>query len=353
MSYEEVSRTAATIVWETGPEYVEPNGATAHLFWGTQQVDGSGVGPTPDHGSPIGGPTQFGPGRGLVYQDATGFGGVAYQGKGKGSVSVFVLKPQGCGGSPVDGAGYGPEEATIPWGYAQNLFEGWGLGTQELMGQGTGTSPGGGFATGPGDALGDGLGFCPPGGVVLGGWLEHGKPRGIFGQAGLGTGLNVLDFGEGVGGIGPYRGVLLGSYPIKPEGYGGCAPNVAAGLGKSFYVGAGVGHLFKELTYPYFLFPGYSSDEDSIVIPIADLPGMTAEKADAVDGDWRELAQSVLLCVSSYLNLRDRKTSLATVSVTCNNTILDDTVFGKVVKRNFAYKTMIDLPVSNVADEPE
>lgn len=52
---------------------------------------------------------------------------------------------------------------------------------------------------------------------------------------------------------------------------------------------------------PFDVWPGYSSDGTTITIPLADLFGqLTAEEADTVTGDWREITQALTLSAGVY-----------------------------------------------------
>jgi hypothetical protein len=57
---------------------------------------------------------------------------------------------------------------------------------------------------------------------------------------------------------------------------------------------APLGNYLETRVFPPFLvFSGYITNE--VTIPIADLPGLTAEEADPVTGDWRKIVQSIFL----------------------------------------------------------
>jgi hypothetical protein len=52
---------------------------------------------------------------------------------------------------------------------------------------------------------------------------------------------------------------------------------------------------------PGSVFPGYSSDGVNISFPIALLPGVSAEEADVVIGDWRKIFQGMCLRLDTYI----------------------------------------------------
>jgi len=89
-------------------------------------------------------------------------------------------------------------------------------------------------------------------------------------------------------------GIAFGSSVVIGEGLIGEIVGEATGsaVGTSTAIGiADAETKFK----PLDLFVGYSSDGTSITIPISSVIGLTAEEADAVTGDWREVLQAILL----------------------------------------------------------
>ena len=83
--------------------------------------------------------------------------------------------------------------------------------------------------------------------------------------------------------IGLAAGTSLAQYLVQFAG---------SAVGTSTVIGvADAASKFK----PLDLFVGYSSDGTSITIPISSVIGLTAEEADAVTGDWREVLQAILL----------------------------------------------------------
>jgi hypothetical protein len=83
--------------------------------------------------------------------------------------------------------------------------------------------------------------------------------------------------------IGLAAGTSLAQYLVQ---FAGSAVGTATVIGV-----ADAASKFK----PLDLFVGYSSDGTSITIPISSVIGLTAEEADAITGDWREVLQAILL----------------------------------------------------------
>ena len=98
---------------------------------------------------------------------------------------------------------------------------------------------------------------------------------------------------------------------------------------------------------PKLVFPGYRANWTTVVIPIADLIGLTAEEADAVTGDWREILQAILLRAVEYHNAwtwSDRPRCYSPFGMNLFRTQTFD--------RHFAITFYVDMGEANVAPEP-
>jgi len=103
---------------------------------------------------------------------------------------------------------------------------------------------------------------------------------------------------------------------------------------------------FSELP-PIALWPGYESDGTSITIPIASMIGLTAEEADAVTGDWREILQAVLLRSVEYHRSFTWSEQPRTYNAFGMN-LLNSRTFD----RHFSIAFYTDMGEPNVAPEP-
>lgn len=54
------------------------------------------------------------------------------------------------------------------------------------------------------------------------------------------------------------------------------------------------------VTCPQLLWNGFESDGTNISIPLDQLPGLTAEKANATTGDWRKILRALLISAQQY-----------------------------------------------------
>jgi hypothetical protein len=74
----------------------------------------------------------------------------------------------------------------------------------------------------------------------------------------------------------------------------------------SFYNWIGIGNVIFAGSLlsrfcPVFVLPGFTYTNDAIQIPLTALPGLSTEEADVITGDWREIAQALLLALNNYL----------------------------------------------------
>lgn len=114
--------------------------------------------------------------------------------------------------------------------------------------------------------------------------------------------------------------------------------------------------IFSDLHYaPVNIWPGYTSDGDNIVFPIAELPGLSVNEAGAVTGDWREIFQSVLLSLSDYMDwAKDNPISPYSRPQTLDIFVLEDWNRSTVsqMRRDIRVKFNIQYAVQKITEEP-
>jgi hypothetical protein len=98
---------------------------------------------------------------------------------------------------------------------------------------------------------------------------------------------------------------------------------------------------------PPLLWPSYASDGTSIIIPIADLIGLTAAEADATTGDWREILQAILLTAVEYHRSFTWSDQPRTYNAFGMNLLHTQTF-----DRHFGITFYTDMGEPNVAPEP-
>lgn len=98
----------------------------------------------------------------------------------------------------------------------------------------------------------------------------------------------------------------------------------------------------------------YTSDGNSITFPYYALAGFTAEHADPITGDWRQLIQALLYSAKTYLD------TIPPSSTLCPQTVelfmledwrRKDARFGRHMKRSFTLRLITKPPISNVVEE--
>lgn len=70
------------------------------------------------------------------------------------------------------------------------------------------------------------------------------------------------------------------------------------GVGDST-IGESLGDAFS----PNRVLPGYISNSNSIIIPIAVLPGLSVEEANSVSGNWIDIFQAICIANHNWLDI--------------------------------------------------
>jgi hypothetical protein len=70
---------------------------------------------------------------------------------------------------------------------------------------------------------------------------------------------------------------------------------------------------------PTVVFPNYTTDGTDITIPIASLVGLTADEANATDGDGRELIRSLVATMKASIDALDTASKPTKLTVTASN----------------------------------
>jgi hypothetical protein len=151
---------------------------------------------------------------------------------------------------------------------------------QALSNRAVGTALGSANVTGVGYAVAIGIGTVYGASLAAGISLTN---RAIGLAAGTSLAQYLVQFVGSAAGTSTVIGVADAQYLVQ---------FVGSAAGTSTVIGvADAASKFK----PLDLFVGYSSDGTSITIPISSVIGLTAEEADVITGDWREVLQAILL----------------------------------------------------------
>lgn len=104
---------------------------------------------------------------------------------------------------------------------------------------------------------------------------------------------------------------------------------------------------------PTSLWAGYVYANDTLSIPLANLDGLTAAEANATTGDWRAIAQALLVTLYNHYN------GLATADKPAAMTVSTPSVqavssgdFAGTVKATYSASFYLTLDGAVVSDEP-
>lgn len=131
---------------------------------------------------------------------------------------------------------------------------------------------------------------------------------------------------------------------------------IDSATGYVIFTSSGFRRLIDQRIFPpEELFPGYSSDGTSIIIPIAALPGLSVSEADAVTGSWLDIMQSIMLRADDALNEAHPINSMAqNRPQTISSFILEDWNRPTVnqMRRDIRIKFNIKYAAQKITEEP-